>query len=54
MHFSLQYMFETRYGVKEVVVFRIKLCLENHLTYEIFECLVVKSSLILTKVSSVN
>ena len=54
MHFSLQYIFETGYGVKEAVVFRIRLCLENDMTYQIFECLNVKSSLILTKVSSVN
>jgi len=54
MNFSMQYKFEIEYGVKEANVFHIKLCLENHLTCLIFECLVVKFSLILTKVNNVD
>jgi hypothetical protein len=43
---SLQHMLKTEYGCKEANVFHIKLCLENHLTYLIFERFVVKCSLI--------
>jgi hypothetical protein len=52
--YVLQYMFETKYGVKVASVFHIMLCLENHLTYLIFECLAVKFSLRPTKVNNVN
>ncbi len=35
-------MYETEYGVREVIVSHIRLCLKNLLIFLIFECLSVK------------